>query len=1238
MRPLDFLVPNNDAAYHFIMADAQTFTPSRSFGADSHHHVMDAKASIAATTPVAPATKSTPTLKTKTVSELMARRAQERPSTRILGYPSSGTDYVEYTFGQLNEFSDSAAHVLSKALPIRTDSAEKAKVVALLGPSNLDYVIALVALAKLGFTALLLSPRLAVPAYEHLLETTGCKHIIVGRALVKITDELQARHPSLTVMEFVPQSRYEQREEFTPPVLDLDQETEQIAWIIHSSGSTGPPKPIYQTHHAALRNCENNMDMEGFITLPLYHGHGVSSVFRAFTCAKKIFLMNAGLPLTSTTLVHIMRNHKFEIFYGVPYALKLLAESEEGLVALSEMKVVMFGGSACPDSLGDLLVDRGVKLISHYGCSETGQLMTSARSSDDKAWNYVRVHERLRPHVKFEQQGDSKLFELVVGPGWPSKVATNREDGSYATKDLFIPHPTFEGAWKYISRRDDTIILVNGEKVIPIAMEQAVRRQPVVREALVFGTGQSHVGLLLFVSESAADLDRESLIDAIWPTVAEENAELPDYGRLNRSMVSLVPPGIEFPATDKGTIIRQAAYQAFKDLISEAYQSFENQNGGTLVLSLTDMKKYLRERMVQLFGLEESLLIDTADLFALGVDSLQSALLRTQILKDVDFKGNSLPQNIVFEFPSISKLAHALISIRDNVGLAKEDVAKQMASLVEKYSQWSPHRPQVPKIDSKTAVAVTGATGSLGAHLVAQLANKTDIDVIYCLVRADSDDCAMQRVVESMRRRRVYHNLSQAARSKLRFYASNFSNAQLGLSEVAYESLRTSVISIMHCAWSVNFNKHLSSFEDCISGVHNLASLCLRVSRLTPATLNFCSSVSTVSRSVGVIPTSVPGFEAAHSIGYAQSKLVSEHLLQKAARETGILARVIRVGQITADSIHGIWNETEAIPLILNTIKTLGILPAFDETHRWLPIDTVASAFVDISLSGSTDVVFNLVNSNAFHWTADLLPRLREAGLAFTEVDQIEWLKELRQSSQDPAVNPTIKLLDFYEAKYGIAQTKRVPVYDTSNAEKLSPALQAAGALPPHLITKMVHNFIYPMWRTQENVHEVVKSLIVINEAGSSRKPNFVAELASKLDLTWIDGNGLRDTITMVKKSNGIELSLLDNLVFFTTLKLRVIETVRSTQLLNQEDDRQQLVLTISGLTRQSRSVFRDVFGDGSMRTTFVNLESADTHSSPAIQDPSAELVHWDESDVLPLNMDNTTAQQAADLLSSVPQ
>lgn len=106
--------------------------------------------------------------------------------------------------------------------------------------------------------------------------------------------------------------------------------------------------------------------------------------------------------------------------------------------------------------------------------TETGQLMTSFRDRSDKAWNYVRPSSDLKPFLRWEIQGGD-IYELVVLDGWKSLVASNRPDGAYATKDLFMRHPTISDAWKYFARLDDTIVLLNGEKATPTETEQAVR-------------------------------------------------------------------------------------------------------------------------------------------------------------------------------------------------------------------------------------------------------------------------------------------------------------------------------------------------------------------------------------------------------------------------------------------------------------------------------------------------------------------------------------------------------------------------------------------------------------------------------------------------------------------------------------------------------------------------------------------------------------------------------------------
>jgi thioester reductase-like protein len=1010
---------------------------------------------------------SPPARGARTITELITLRIKQYPDEPIFGYPTDNLDYIEYTYSELDEISARVATEYAISLPVRTSSDQEAKVIALLGPSNLDYFFALLALSRLGFTVLFLSTRISEVAYLSLLTGTQCNHIVVDKSFQKMAKTLKSVKPDLEIIDIVGMTTTENNDPMTPASLDLDIESSKVAWIIHSSGSTGLPKPIYQTHRAALKNYEGSLELRGFVTLPLFHAFGLSNVFRGITAVKKIYIYNASLPLTSKSLLKILTDHDFDIFLAVPYALKLLSETDEGIAALAKLKVVMFGGSACPDALGDLLTKRGVRIISHYGTTETGQLMTSFRPETDNAWNYVREHNRLRPFLRMEPKGGN-LFELCVLEGWPSKVATNRDDGSYATKDLFEPHPSIKGAWKYAGRLDDTIVLVNGEKAIPVVMEQALRQHKLVREAVIFGTGQSQLGLIIITSELAGSTPASGIIEGVWPMIEVENAKMPAYAQLTRDMVRILPSDTAFPSTDKGSLMRQAFYRAFAKEIEEVYSTSESNSTGGLILSNQELRDFLRRELLQIYRLDDSdVLSDDTDLFSLGVDSLQSTRLRGRILKEVQLNGHKLSQNVVFENPTIARLAEAIIGVRDNRAAETRDVIGEMQRLVKKYSKFPKHTPLQSSSQTK-CVVVTGATGSLGAHIVAQLAQRGDIDEVCCLVRAKSSVAARERVAKSLRDRGVLDDLSPESRQKIVCHASDFSRSDLGLDANLLKVISDKITVLIHCAWSVNFNKSLSSFElDCIAGARHLMLLCLSAVRPTPASFNFCSSVSTVVSTPGdsVLEALPESFECAQGMGYAQSKLVTEDLVMHAAAQTGMQARVLRVGQVVADTKHGIWNDTEAIPLMLRSATTIGALPALDESPRWLPVDIVAKAVVEISLCGTAPSVFNVVNPRTFHWTKDLIPALQRAGLKFAQASQREWIQRLRESDPDPKINPTIKLLDFFSAKYDNDEVVRKKLeYVTTNAEKLAPVLSEIPALPEGLVQKFVRHFLDTSW------------------------------------------------------------------------------------------------------------------------------------------------------------------------------
>lgn len=90
--------------------------------------------------------------------------------------------------------------------------------------------------------------------------------------------------------------------------------------------------------------------------------------------------------------------------------------------------------------------------------------MMSTRPEGDRYWNYLRPTAASAPYLSSEPRAEG-LYELIFLEDLPSKLMSNRDDGSYATKDLFMKHPTLD-AWKYCGRNDDVIVLENGEKLI----------------------------------------------------------------------------------------------------------------------------------------------------------------------------------------------------------------------------------------------------------------------------------------------------------------------------------------------------------------------------------------------------------------------------------------------------------------------------------------------------------------------------------------------------------------------------------------------------------------------------------------------------------------------------------------------------------------------------------------------------------------------------------------------------
>ncbi|KAL7628838.1 hypothetical protein AAE478_000353 [Parahypoxylon ruwenzoriense] len=1014
------------------------------------------------------------------INDLIVNRATATPFKPLLAYPGEDGKYVYYTANELDIFADQAAKRYSQSGLVPQPGQSESEVVAILGSSDLDYIITMLALTRIGFAVLFLSTRLSVDAYTALLGQTKCRKIVLAS---NYTAALRRAVEGYTVSQFpmIDSSVYSKVDSTGARfqrLVEIGDEAQRIAFIVHSSGSTGLPKPIYQSHRSCLINYSVGSGMRAFITLPLYHNHGLSTFFRGITYSVTTAFFNASLPMTHDHLVSAMEQFDPESFHCVPYAIKLLAESEHGIDLMKRCNLVLFGGSSCPDELGDRLVDAGVYIVGHYGATEMGQLMTSFRDQGDRAWNYVRPFPKVAPYLRFLSISE-ELYECIVLDGLPTKLCSNSDDppNSFHTRDTFVPHPSIPNAWKYIGRLDDRVTLVNGEKVLPIPFEHRLRQHKLVEEALIFGVGKAFPGLLIFPSEKAQDMSREDLLDSLQPSITAGNEAAEKFGQISRDMVEILPCGTPYPRTDKGTIIRAAAYRAFEQVIESVYVRFEThddaRDGSRKVLDQPRIVAYLLDMFTNEIGVRD--LTEETDFFERGTDSLQAVAARAKIMREIDIGDAALSNNVVFEHPSIQKLASYLYSLRTGGELIQVDETELMSNLITKYSSFPQFVPGSATPDGEV-VLLTGTTGSLGAHILSQVALLPEVKKIYCLVRASTQEDAQFRVISSLKSRGIF---GPAVLEKAMCLPSNFSQESLGLDASTFEAIRSTLTTVIHSAWMVNFNVSLASFErSCIAGVHNIIKLCLGVPYQEPARLFFVSSISAAAGTpipATICEAHVEDLRHAQKMGYARSKLVTEHIIRAAAKNTCMYARVLRTGQLMGDARNGLWNPTEAIPLMIQSATTIGALPMLDETPSWLPVDKCASAILELSglspgvrdkLSEDHEDVYHVLNPTSFSWCNDLLPALRAMGLEFETVPQREWIRQLREGEQDPQKNPVIKLLDFYTEKYdNNAAGRSGLIFETRTTAKYSETInQGFDIIGSGILQKCLDN-----WRLSWN-------------------------------------------------------------------------------------------------------------------------------------------------------------------------
>ncbi|RGP80578.1 hypothetical protein FLONG3_1317 [Fusarium longipes] len=1033
--------------------------------------------------------------------KLIEKIASEDPERSFVSVPvtdKAQDGWNPVTFLQLENAINYLAHNLSNTI-VKSSDDEDFPTIAYIGPNDVRYAIILLACIKAGFKALFISPRNTAAIQLSLFEVTHCHILYCTESFNAMMQPcLEQREMQVFTIESV-----DHLLNVTSSPYPYDKSIDQSRWdplvVLHTSGSTGIPKPIVvrQGTFYALENmmrlgpfhgCPSAMADWGedgtktLLSMPLFHGAGVHAIISGIYLSNTTIMPLPSKPLSVDSVLESLEYSGAQAVVLPPFIVEGLVASEKGVEALVKLHSLKFAGGNLSPDVGNSLVERGVRLNNIIASTETFPYALY-HPVDPKLWQWF-VFDSEATGIDWRPCGLNE-YEFVLRRKNPSDPVDQScfyifpELSEYSTKDIYTPHPTLKDHWLYKGRADDIIVFSNGEKLNPVSIEAAISGHPLVNGALVVGQGKFQAALLIEPVPDALPKDEaeaEAFIDKIWPVVQKANSETVAHGRITRNLVAVADPGLPFARAGKETVQRAATVKLYKDFIESLYERAEiDQDDDASVTLNFENEAGLAQSIASLFQTKFGVsdLAPDTDFFSAGIDSLQ-VMTATKILKaalqsaKVDTK--TFAPRVVYLYPTAQELARYILSIRDG-SVGHDDTAKEVMEIKRLVSKYTENLP-ASKTDKKApehnhqTILLTGTTGSLGSYMLDNLCKLPSVSRVIALNRAEDGGASRQPEVNRIR------GLTQDF-SKVEFLRADLSLPDLGLGQAKYGSLLASVDRIIHNAWPVNFNISVSSFEGSVRGVRHLVDFSAAATKDVP--IIFISSIGTVDgwNSPDPVPEEALNDVTLPQMGYGRSKLAASLILDAAVQQSGLHAASVRVGQIAGPKTEkGIWNRQEFIPSLIASSVYLGILPDhLEQEITWTPIEDISGLILDIAGITAPKPVsdisgyFHGVNPSMADWSnlASAVKDFYGSGMKMVSLE--EWVERLEANMKDKDLdverNPAVKLLDTYRAILEGKKKGQFLGFSMERTKRHSPTINNTGPITQDLMINWCRQWGY---------------------------------------------------------------------------------------------------------------------------------------------------------------------------------
>jgi long-chain acyl-CoA synthetase len=457
------------------------------------------------------------------------RHVDNQPTATAVSYGQQ-----ELTYQQLRDKVDAFAAVLAKL------SVNKNVAVATLLPNSDDFVIATLAIFKLGACLLPLNIKYTDGEIQAYLTQAKISVVITHDAEMSRIGSLDVSAALIDVGSTAEPAG------LTP----VEPDDSDKALILFSSGSTGGAKQVVRSYrnlvaegYAATQTLGITAKDVILCSVPLHHAHGFGNCFMAalFNGAKLVITPGEFNP---RSIIKALVNHKVTIYPSATFMVKMLSTMRlREQPDLRALRLIFTAGAPLEPSVMTQFTELfKISPQQLYGSSETGAVAINL--GDSPANSVGRPLKTIEVYIYRDngeladvgEQGEiviSSPTAAIAYEGMPEQTTATFKDGLYFSGDL--GHIDDKGN-VFVTGRRKKMINVAGLKVDPEEVESVLLRLKGVNEVVVLGKADGDYGEMVkavFVADEPL-LEAEIfnhckpyLAEYKWPKNIEFRSEIP---------------------------------------------------------------------------------------------------------------------------------------------------------------------------------------------------------------------------------------------------------------------------------------------------------------------------------------------------------------------------------------------------------------------------------------------------------------------------------------------------------------------------------------------------------------------------------------------------------------------------------------------------------------------------------------------------------------------------------------